>query len=890
MKVFWCFIILAFFTTDYHSFGVHTSRSSRPDVVNIGSILTFDSVIGKVAKVAMEAAVDDVNSNSDLLRGTKLNITMCNTNFSGFSGIIQAIHFMEAENVAIIGPQSAVTARVLSHLADELHIPLLSFSATDPTLSPLQFPYFVRTGVNDLFQMAAIADMIKYYGWKDVIAVFVDDDYGRNGLAILADQLAARSCQISDRAPLKPDAGLDDIRNALVEVALASSRILVVHTYPEKGLDIMNTAHYLGMMQQGYVWIATNWLSTVLDTNHPLSSQATNNIQGVLTLRVHTPNTETKKSFVSRWRSLTAREAVHNTPIGLSTYGLYAYDTVWMVACAIDAFLNTSGGNISFTSYARLKGMRIFNGGEAMLSSILNVNTSGVTGTLRFTSHRDLIDPAFEIINVVGSGLRRTGYWSNSSGLSVVLSKKSCCSEPRLHPPIWPGETAVQPRGWVYPNNGRQLRIGVPIRVSFQEFVGRVAGEHDMYTGYCIDVFTAAMSLLPYAVPYQLIPYGDGHNNPSSTDLIRLIAAGEYDAAIGDIAITTDRTRMADFTQPYVESGLVVVAPIRKLPSTAWAFLQPFTTKMWCVTGIFFLIGGAIVWIVEHRINDDFRGPPRKQLVTIIWFSFSTLFYSHKRTVSCLGRFILPVWLFAIFIIKSSYTASLTSILTVQQLSSPIKGIQTLMEGDDPIGYQQGSFARDYLVEQLGIKEARLLPLNMPEDYARALDRGPARGGVVAVVDERVYAELFLSTRCEFTIVGREFTKNGWGFAFAKESELAIDMSTAILRVSENGDLKRIHDKWLLRSACSSQGAKLQEDRLRLSSFEGLFLICGLACVAAFLLYFINIIRQYNHHHHHHTTTSTPTTSRRLHTFFSFADDKEDSVKENTESPSSSTL
>lgn len=92
-----------------------------------------------------------------------------------------------------------------------------------------------------------------------------------------------------------------------------------------------------------------------------------------------------------------------------------------------------------------------------------------------------------------------------------------------------------------------------------------------------------------------------------------------YDAAIGDIAIITNRTRMVDFTQPYIESGLVVVAPIKKLNSDAWAFMRPFSRSMWMVTGGFFLLVGAVVWILEHRLNDDFRGPPRKQVVTVLW-------------------------------------------------------------------------------------------------------------------------------------------------------------------------------------------------------------------------------------------------------------------------------
>lgn len=135
-----------------------------------------------------------------------------------------------------------------------------------------------------------------------------------------------------------------------------------------------------------------------------------------------------------------------------------------------------------------------------------------------------------------------------------------------------------------------------------------------------------------------------------------------------------------------------------------------------------------------------------------------------ETTVSTLGRAILIIWLFVVLIITSSYTASLTSILTVQKLSSPIKGIETLVSSDVPIGYQQGSFSKSYLVNELGIQESRLIPLTTPEDCEKALRQGPSNGGVAAVIDERAYVEIFLSTRCDFSIVGQEFTKTAWGF------------------------------------------------------------------------------------------------------------------------------
>ncbi|XP_022884646.1 glutamate receptor 3.6 [Olea europaea var. sylvestris] len=892
MKIFLLMILLAFF----NGYGVSKSLPTRPDVLRIGSVLSVDSIIGKVAKVAIEAAIEDVNANANVLGGTKLNLSLHDTNFSGFLGIMEAIRFMEMKTVAIIGPQSSVTAHVVSHFANKLQVPLLSFSSTDPTLSPLQFPFFVRTSLNDLFQMAAIADIISYYGWREVIVIYVDDDYGRNGIASLSDQLSERSCKISYRAPLGSRANMEEIRDVLVQVTLTESRILVVHTYPERGLDIMATAQYLGLMNEGYVWLATNWLSTLLDTNAPLSSEETKNIQGVITLRIYTAESKSKKDFISRWNNLTRKEET-GASIGLSTYGLYAYDTVWVLAHAIGTFFE-QGGNISFSSDQVLKELHggnldfntlsIFNGGNLLLESILKVNMTGVTGPFRFTSDRNLVFPAFEVINVVGSGSRIVGYWSNNSGLSMWPPDSLYTKPPdrsgsnnKLYPIIWPGETTLKPRGWVFPLNGRHLTIGVPNRVSFLDFVAQVPGTN-MFTGYCIDVFTAAINLLPYAVPYKMISYGDGHNNPSGTELIRLMTTGAFDAAVGDIAITTNRTRMADFTQPFVESGLVVVAPVKKVHSSAWAFLQPFSRKMWSVMGIFFLFMGVVVWILEHRMNDDFRGPPRKQVITILWFSFSTLFFAHReKTVSTLGRLLVILWLFVVLIITSSYTASLTSILTVQQLSSPIKGIGNLINSKDPIGYQQGSFARDYLVAELGIHESRLVPLKLPEDYAKALKNGPQNGGVAALIDERAYAEVFLSTHCEFSIIGKEFTKNGWGFAFQRDSQLAVDISTAILKLSENGDLQRIHDKWLLRSACSLQGAKLEADRLSLTSFEGLFFIAGLACLLALLIYFIKLIREFNRLYSEPEPESSDGSSRarRLRTFLSFVDEKEEEVK-----------
>jgi len=308
-----------------------------------------------------------------------------------------------------------------------------------------------------------------------------------------------------------------------------------------------------------------------------------------------------------------------------------------------------------------------------------------------------------------------------------------------------------------------------------------------------------------------------------------------------------NRTKIAEFTQPYIESGLVIVAPVKQATSSAWAFLKPFTLEMWCVTGALFLFVGIVVWILEHRTNEEFRGSPRRQVITIFWFSFSTMFFAHRQnTVSALGRFVLIIWLFVVLIINSSYTASLTSILTVQQLATGITGIDDLISSALPIGYQAGKFTRNYLIKEVNIPESRLVPLNTIQEYADALKRGPKDGGVAAIVDEMPYVDIFLSYHCNFRVVGQEFTKEGWGFAFQRDSPLAADLSTAILQLSETGQLQRIHDEWLTRSSCSSDDSEVGATRLGLGSFWGLFLVCALICLLALLVFFIRVCWQYS--------------------------------------------
>lgn len=77
--------------------------------------------------------------------------------------------------------------------------------------------------------------------------------------------------------------------------------------------------------------------------------------------------------------------------------------------------------------------------------------------------------------------------------------------------------------------------------------------------------------------------------------------------------------------------------------------------------------------------------------------------------------------------------------------------------------------------------------------------------------------------------------------AFPKGSQLAIDFSTAILTLSESGDLQRIYDQWLSTSSCSNSNVAVSSNQLGLGTFWGLFLITGLASLVCCIIYLIRM-------------------------------------------------
>ena len=114
------------------------------------------------------------------------------------------------------------------------------------------------------------------------------------------------------------------------------------------------------------------------------------------------------------------------------------------------------------------------------------------------------------------------------------------------------------------------------------------------------------------------------------------------------------------------------------------------------------------------------------------------------------------IWALLVLILTSSYTATLASMLTVQQIGLASNAI---------VGYRTSSLVERNTVSNINYKDYRLRPYSSAEQYADALSKGSKNGGVDGILDELPYIQAFLSKySADYTMVDSASSTNGFGF------------------------------------------------------------------------------------------------------------------------------
>ena len=180
---------------------------------------------------------------------------------------------------------------------------------------------------------------------------------------------------------------------------------------------------------------------------------------------------------------------------------------------------------------------------------------------------------------------------------------------------------------------------------------------------------------------------------------------GTLDAAVAALTITAKREEQMDFTHAYYGTGLGV-AVARTNQGSLWqnlrrVFSLEFLQALAALILVLFIFG-ALIWLSERKRNPShFGGGISQGLWSGFWWAavtMTTVGYGDKAPISIRGRILALIWMFAGIITISSFTASITAALTINQISSPIRGPDDLAHVR--IATIPGSTSEKYLQNQ----------------------------------------------------------------------------------------------------------------------------------------------------------------------------------------------
>ncbi|KAL1217173.1 Glutamate receptor 2.8 [Cardamine amara subsp. amara] len=837
--------------------------------IKVGVVLDLQTKVSKLYLTSINMSLSDFYKDHPNYR-TRLALHFRDSMEDTIQASAAALDLIKNEQVsAIIGPRNSMQADFMIRLANKTQVPTITFTASSPLLTSIKSHYFVRATLDDSSQVKAIADIVKSFGWRRVVAIYVDNELGEGIMPYLSDAL--QDVQV-DRSVISPEANDDQILKELYKLMTRQTRVFIIHMESSLAFRVFQKAREIGMMEEGYVWLMTNGMTHMMRYIDHVDSL--NTIDGVLGVRSQIPESKELEDFKRMFKK--------ENLLDPNVFAIRAYDSMTALAMAVEntnlKSLGYDNGSASSNKRTDLGTVGVSRYGPSLINALSDVTFMGLAGEFKLVD-RQLESSKFEIINFIGKEERIIGYWTPNNGLVNENSNKTTSfTGERFGPVIWPGKSTVVPKGWEIPTSGKKINVGVPVKKGFLNFVEINTNAITNVTtskGFAIDIFEAALKELPYSVIpqyYEFESLDDDYNN-----LVYALSNGTYDAVVGDITITAHRSLYADFTLPFTESGVSMMVPVRDDESkNAWVFLKPWSLDLWVTTGCFFVLIGFVVWLFEHRVNTDFRGPPQHQIGTSFWFSFSTMVFAHReKVVSNLSRFVVIVWCFVMLVLTQSYTANLTSFLTVQRFQPVATKVEDLIKNGDSVGYQSGAFVKGILLNE-GFKASQLKTFGSAEECDDLLSKGTSKNGVAAVFDEVAYLRDILSKYCsKYAMINPTFKTAGFGFAFPKNSPLTGDVSKAILNVTQGDQMQHIESKWFMKqNDCPDPKTALSSNRLSITSFWGLFLIAGIASFLSLLVFVAQFLYEHRHTLCDHSEDSM---RRRLAFLFRIFDEKDTS-------------
>jgi ABC-type amino acid transport substrate-binding protein len=278
--------------------------------------------------------------------------------------------------------------------------------------------------------------------------------------------------------------------------------------------------------------------------------------------------------------------------------------------------------------------------------------------------------------------------------------------------------------------------------------------------------------------------------------LINGVESGELDAAVAALSVTAEREGLVDFTHPFYSGGLGIAVR----PGGGGGFLRilenflsiDFLTVILLLFASMLVVGG-LIWVFERRANpDQFPDSTMHGIGAGLWWAVVTLTtvgYGDKAPTTVPGRILAVVWMFSALIIVASFTAALTSVLTVSELDAKVKGPNDLPRVK--VGALEGSVGAQYL-------DKRQIEYVAYDTVQQGL-HDVADGKIDAMVHDAPILTYWINQELtgSVAVLPKTFDDRYYAIALHRASPLRKPVNQEILRIRQSRDWELILQRYL---------------------------------------------------------------------------------------------
>uniref|UniRef100_F7BXT8 Glutamate receptor n=3 Tax=Metatheria TaxID=9263 RepID=F7BXT8_MONDO len=745
---------------------------------------------------------------------------------------------------AIFGFYDQMSMNTLTSFCGALHTSFVTPSF--PTDADVQFVIQMRPALK-----GAILNLLSHYKWEKFVYLY-DTERGFSILQAIMEAAVQNNWQVTARS-VGSIKDVQEFRRIIEEMDRRQEKRYLIDCEVERINTILEQVVILGKHSRGYHYMLANLGFTDIVLERVMHGGA--NITGFQIVNNENPMVQ---QFIQRWVRLDEREfpEAKNSPLKYTS--ALTHDAILVIAEAF-RYLRRQRVDVSRRGSAGdcLANPAVpWSQGIDIERALKMVQVQGMTGNIQFDTYGRRTNYTIDVYEMKVTGSRKAGYWNEYERfvpfLDQQVSNDSSSSENRTIVVT----TILESPYVMYKKNHEQLE------------------GNERYEGYCVDL---AYEIAKHVrIKYKLSIVGDGKYGARDPEtkiwngMVGELVYGRADIAVAPLTITLVREEVIDFSKPFMSLGIsIMIKKPQKSKPGVFSFLDPLAYEIWmCI--VFAYIGVSVVLFLVSRFspyewhlednNEEPRDPqsppdPPNEfgIFNSLWFSLGAFMQQgcdiSPRSLS--GRIVGGVWWFFTLIIISSYTANLAAFLTVERMVSPIESAEDLAKQTE-IAYgtlDSGSTKEFFRRSKIAVYEKMWSYMKSaePSVFTKTTADGVARvrksKGKFAFLLESTMNEYIEQRKpCDTMKVGGNLDSKGYGVATPKGSTLRTPVNLAVLKLSEQGILDKLKNKWWYdKGECGAKdsGSKDKTSALSLSNVAGVFYILvgglGLAMMVALI-------------------------------------------------------